>query len=90
MNDDSKMVQFSLQNIQLDMLTSYIGIKKSIVTNVIRNNDLEKQFITVKYEESMKNAQLMRIVDVMVNSPNIKYNPILIERLRKITDIKTS
>jgi len=33
---------------------------------------------------------LMRIVNGMINSPNIKYNPILIERLIKIIDIKTS
>ena len=90
LSDSSKIVQFSLQNIQLDMLTSYSGLKKQIVTNVIRDNSLEKQFITVKYEEIMNQQKIKRIVNVMVNSPNIKYNPILIKRLKKIMDIKTS
>ena len=49
-----------------------------------------KQFIDLKYEEKMVENKLVGVLNGMVNSPSIKYNPILIERLRKMMDIKTS
>ena len=72
------------------MLTSQSGTSNTVITSVMKMNDLDKQFINLKYEENIMDQGLMRIVNGMINSPNIKYNPILIERLIKIIDIKTS